>query len=273
MNRAVAGGIVTTTGGRGDVDLTAPDLGVPDGDDIVVVPDDPKAPSRGRLRAFLVGAIVIVLAAGGITIALINRDGTHSTRLSSIAKRAHSSTPPPSPKQIAKKPAKKPAKTPAKPRVSAPTPTAARTIPTKVVSPIPVGPPAVTPSLPTTPPTTPSYPPSVLTWQTTPAAPTIKAGRHATISVTVSNPTDGTVTLGQPLSCLPVLTPEHGGAAIAAGVCAQMAQLMSPHQTLTQQYTIYATATGDASGAPLATGRYKARFENLHSTWMTVTAR
>ena len=213
MNRAVAGGIVKTTGGRGDVDLTAPDLRVPDGDDIVVIPDEPKGTSRARIRAFLVGAIVIVLAAAAITIALINRDGTHSTRLSSIAKRDHSSTPPLRPKRVARKPAK----IPAKPRVSAPTPSVVTTIPTNVGGHTPVGPPAVTPSLPTTPPTTPAYPPSVLTWQATPAAPTIKAGGHAVVSVTVSNPTDGTVTLGQPLSCPPVLTPEHGGAAIAPG--------------------------------------------------------
>lgn len=257
-----------TTGGRGDVDLTAPDLRVPDGDDIVVIPDEPKGTSRARIRAFLVGAIVIVLAAAAITIALINRDGTHSTRLSSIAKRDHSSTPPLRPKRVARKPAK----IPAKPRVSAPTPSVVKTIPTNVGGHTPVGPPAVTPSLPTNPPTTPAYPPSVLTWQATPAAPTIKAGGHAVVSVTVSNPTDGTVTLGQPLSCPPVLTPEPGGAAIAPGVCAQMAEVMSPHQTLTQQYRIYATATGDASGAPLATGRYKARFENLHPIWVTVTA-
>jgi hypothetical protein len=213
---------VTTTGGRGDVDLNAPDLRVPDGDDIVVVPDEPKTPSRGRIRAFLVGAIVIVLAAAGITVALLNRDGTHSTRLSSIAKRARSSTPATTPKRVAKKPAK----APAKPHVSAPTPSVAITIPTKVSAQTPVGPPAVTPSLPTTPPTTPSYPPSVLTWQTTPAAFTVKAGGQAIVSVTVSNPTDGTVTLSQPLSCPPVLTPEHGGAAIAPGVCAQMAQVL-----------------------------------------------
>jgi len=91
--------------------------------------------------------------------------------------------------------------------------------------------------------------------------------------VTVLNPTDGTVTLGQPLSCPPVLTPENGGAAIAPGVCAQMAQVMSPLQTLTQHYTIYATTTGDASGKPLAVGRYRARFENLRSIWVTVTAK
>jgi hypothetical protein len=92
------------------------------------------------------------------------------------------------------------------------------------------------------------------------------------LSLTVTNPTDGTVTLGQPLPCAPVLRSEYGGAA-TSGVCEAMAQVMSPHQTLTQRYRIYATNTGDASGTPLKPGRYTARFENLHSMWVTVTAR
>jgi hypothetical protein len=110
-----------------------------------------------------------------------------------------------------------------------------------------------------------------LTWQASPAALTIKAGAHASFTITVNNPTDGTVTLGLPLSCPPTLQREHG-APIGGAVCAQMAQVMSPHQTLTQQYTIYATDTGDASGNPLAPGRYVARVENLHSVRVTITA-
>lgn len=258
---------MTTTGGRGDVDLAAPDLGSPDGDDIEIIPEAPRTPSRGRMRAFLVGGIVLVLAAAAITIGLVNRDGTGSTRLSSIAKHQPSPTSHPRPKRAATKPAVKP---PVKPRVSVPAPSVV-TIP-NVGSPTTAGTPAVTPPLPTTPPTTPSFPPSVLTWQTTPSALTIKAGDHATISVAVLNPTDGNVTLGQPLSCAPVVTPEHGGNAIGNGVCVAMAQVMTPLQTLTQQYTIYATSSGDASGTPLATGRFNVRFENLHSIWMTVTA-
>jgi hypothetical protein len=268
MFRAVLGGTLTTTGGRGDLDLSAPDLGAPDGDDIVVIPDAPTSTSRGRMRAFLVGAIVLALVAAGITIALVNRDSPAPTRLRSVAKRAPSPTTKPIPKRVV---AKKPGKTPAPPRTTVPH--VATTVPTNVGGGTPVAPPPVTPTVPTTLPVTPSYPPSVLTWQATPAALTIKAGGHAGVSVTVLNPTDGTVTLGQPLSCQPVLTPENGGAAIAPGVCAQMAQLMSPLQTLTQPYTIYATTTGDASGQPLAIGRYRARFENLHSNWVTVTAK
>lgn len=261
---------MTTTGGHGDLDLSAPDLAAPDGDDIVVIPDGPAAPSRGRMRAFLVGAIVLVLAAAAVTVAVVNRDDTGSTRLRSVAEREPSPATQPSHKRVAKTPAKTPAKAVVKPRVSRPPSVATQTLPD--FGEAPVGPPPVTPTLPAPPPTTPSYPPSSLTWQTTPGALTIKAGGHAVVSVTVTNPTDGTVTLGQPLSCPPVLQPNNGGPAIAGGVCAQMAQVMSPHQTLTQQYTIYATTTGDASGAPLPVGRYTARFENLHSMTVTVTA-
>ena len=75
----------------------------------------------------------------------------------------------------------------------------------------------------------------------------------------------------KPLSCPPALQTEHG-ASIGGAVCAQMAQVMSPHQMLTQQYTIYATDTGDASGSPLAPGRYTARVENLYSVEVTITA-
>ena len=262
---------MTTTGGRGDVDLTAPDLRVPDGDDIVVLPDAPTSSSgsRGRTRALLVGAIVLLLVAAGITIGLVNRDDSGSTQFSSIGTRDPARTARPRPRPAIKTPAK----VRAKPRVRVPTRKVATTVPANVGGGTPVGPPPVTPTLPTAPPTTPSYPPSMLTWQTAPSSLTVKAGGHAVVSVTVGNPTDGTVTLGQPLSCPPVLTPERGGAPIASGgVCVQMAQVMSPHQTLTQQYTIYATQTGDASGAPLAPGRYTARFENLHSMWVTVTA-
>jgi hypothetical protein len=272
MDRAVAGGIVTTTGGRGDVDLDAPDLETLDGDDIEVFPEAPSSPSRGRIRAFLVAAIVVVLAAAAVTIALVSRDDTGSPRVSSIAKRAPSPTARPSVKRPhAKIPVKTPAKTRVKPRVSVPAPPVVTTVPSFVPPPT-AGTPAVTPTAPTLPPAPPSYPPSVLTWQTAPSALTIKAGGSASIVVTVTNPTDGNVTLGVPLSCAPVLRAEHGGAAIGGGVCAQMAQVMSPLQTLTQRYRIYATSTGDASGSPLAPGRYTARFENLHSIWVTVTA-
>lgn len=262
MVRAVLGGTVTTTGGRGDVDLTAPIGGRADGDDIVVLPDEPSR-SRGRMRAILIAAIVMVLAAAGITIALANRDDTGATKLRSVSSRGPSPTtrtPPTRLKRVA-------TTIPAKPRIVAPPVSVATTVPTTAVA---VAPPPVTPTAPPAT-TTPEYPASVLTWQSTPGELTINAGSHASLTITVSNPTDGNVTLGLPLSCPPVLQREHG-APIGGAVCPQMAQVMSPHQTLTQQYTIYATDTGDATGAALTAGRYFARVENLHSVRVTITA-
>jgi hypothetical protein len=266
MVRAVLGGTVTTTGGRGDVDLTAPVVGRAEGDDIVVLPEEPSR-SRGRMRAFLVAGIVVVLAAAGITIAVVSRPDTAATKLRSVSSRGPSpkaKTQPSRPKRVA-------TTIPAKPRVVAPpvtvAPPVAATVPTTVVV---VAPPPATPTAPPAT-TTPEYPPSVLTWQSTPAAFTIKAGSRASFTITVSNPTDGTVTLGLPLSCPPVFQREDG-TPIGGAVCPQMAQVMSPHQTLTQQYTIYATRTGDATGAALAPGRYLARVENLYSVRVTITA-
>ncbi len=260
---------MTTTGGRGDVDLTAPDLGTSDGDDIEIIPAAPATTARGRMRAFLVGAIVVVLAAAAITVGVMNRNGTDSSRLSAIAEHKKPSVTRPAVKRVATKP---PAKAPVKSHVSVPKRAVVTTIPANVGAPTTVGTPSLTPTTLSPAPTIASYPPQMLTWQTTPSALTVKAGGHATISVTVTNPTDGTVTLGQPLSCAPVITPENGGTAIGSGVCVEMAQIMAPHQVLTQQYTIYGTSSGDASGTPLATGRYAVRFENLHAIWMTVTA-
>jgi hypothetical protein len=200
----------------------------------------------------------------------MNRNGTDSSQLSAIANGAHAPATPSTVKRVARKPHTKVA---VKPHVSVPKAAVVTTIPTGNATPTSAGVPAVTPTtLSTPPPTIASYPPQLLTWQTTPSALTVKSGGSATIAVTVTNPTDGTVTLGQPLSCAPVLTPENGGSAIASGVCVEMAQIMAPHQVLTQPYTIYATTSGDASGSALTPGRYAVRFENLHSIWMTVTA-
>ena len=263
MVRAVPGGKVTTTGGRGDVDLNAPVFEQADGDDIVVIPEVPHSRPRGRMRAFLVGAIVAVLAAAGITIALVSRHDTGATKLRSVSARVPSrkiKTPPSRRAHVA-------TTAPKKPRVVVRTSVAPAVPTTGVVA---VAPPPVTL---TAPPATmtPAYPPSVLTWQTTPAALTIKSGSHRSLTVTVNNPTNGAVTLGLPLSCPPALQSQNG-APIGGAVCPQMAQVMSPQQTLTQQYTIYATDTGDASGNPLAPGRYVARVENVYSVRVTIIA-
>lgn len=268
---------MTTTGGRGDIDLTAgeidltePVVGPADGDDIEVLPDPERPSSRRRMRAFLVVAIVAVLAAAAITAVALSNQNSGTKRLSIVpANKSRLSTP--LHKVSPRKPIHPKTHVTTHPHtaVSAPAPTVG-VAPTTAVAAV-TTPPTVAPT--TAPPTTapPSEPSSVLTWHSSPATLTLKGGAHETFTVTVTNPTAGTVTLGTPLSCAPALYTKHG-TAVSSGVCEQMAQMMSPHQTLTQQYTIYATDTGSASGQALAAGSYLARIENLYSVSMTVTA-
>ena len=92
------------------------------------------------------------------------------------------------------------------------------------------------------------------------------------LTVTVVNPTAGTVTLAHPLSCPPTLQPVHG-APIGGVVCERDgAGDGAALATWSQHYTIYATDTGDASGAPLAPGAYIVNVENLHNVKVTITA-
>jgi hypothetical protein len=107
----------------------------------------------------------------------------------------------------------------------------------------------------------------VLQWSATPAALTIPAGGHKTLTVHVVNPSDGTVTLGHPLSCPPTLR-DSKGHAIGYGVCVEMAQLLAPHEEQTQRYVI--TAASD--GVALAPGNYTASVENLFDVKVTITA-
>jgi hypothetical protein len=231
-----------------------------DGDDIVVVPD--AAPHRRRrFRALVIGAVVVVLAASvGIAIAATRDDGNTSVR--TVTPRR----PTPAP---ASPPPRTPPKRPVvhKPRASVAPHTPVSSPPAVAVAP-PPPPPAVAP---TEPPATapPSYPPSVLQWNATPAALTIKSGGHALLTVHVTNPTDGTVTLPHPLSCAPTLRGPKGHV-IGSGVCAEMAQLMAPHDRLTQRYTIYATDTAAAGGDALAPGYYTLSVENLFDVKVTV---
>ena len=64
----------------------------------------------------------------------------------------------------------------------------------------------------------------------------------------------------------------NGGAPIGFGVCAEMAQVMSPHPNADAHYTIYATDTADTSGTPLTPGSYIVSVENLHDVKVTITA-
>ena len=62
------------------------------------------------------------------------------------------------------------------------------------------------------------------------------------------------------------------GSPNGGGVCEAMAQVMAPHSQVIAHYTIYATDTADASGAPLAPGAYIVNIENLHNVKVTVSA-
>ena len=239
-----------------------------DGDDIVVEPGPtPSSHPRRRARELLVGGVVVVLVVAGIAVALTSRDSGGSSKLQSSAPVAPPAAHPTASKPAVVKPAlPKPAPKPAnvKPRPVV-VPPVANSTPAAVTTPVVVSPP---PTSVTTPPV---ESPSVRQWQSTPPTLSMKAGTAKSFTVSVTNPTDGTVNLPHPLSCSPTLF-RANGTAIGFGVCTEMVQVMQPHQTLARHYTIYATKTADPSGQPLAAGSYQARVENLFRVNVTVTA-
>ncbi|HTD49650.1 MAG TPA: hypothetical protein VK771_03565, partial [Acidimicrobiia bacterium] len=238
-----------------------------DGDDIVVEPAAPHARSRRvRLAAGAVVAAAVLVA--GITAAVATRDQTHSARSS-----VRTVTPP-------------------YPRPAHATPPAAAhkrdTRPVRPLAPAPItktpvvygGTPASSvahqnapPSGGTTPPsvaTPPVEPTSVLEWSAAPSTLSVKGGAQMGVTVTVVNPTNGTVTLGTPLSCPPTVRGPRG-AIIGGTLCAQITQTLAPHSRLTQRYTLYATDTGIANGKALAAGTYTATVENQFKLKVNVT--
>jgi hypothetical protein len=257
---------VTTTGGP-EHSVTEPvTVEHFDGDDIVVVPDAPPA-LRRRSRAAVVAAIAAIAIAVGAAVAIaVTGDDEPSTVRSTAPARTE---PAPAPSALSaprdekpKPPKQVPAQNP--PPVSIPPETPVSSPPAVVVPP-PVEPPAPPD---TTPPVSPS---SVLQWSATPAALTIPAGGHKALTVHVVNPSDGTVTLGHPLSCPPTLRGPNGKA-VGYAVCVEMAQLLAPHDELTQEYTIYATDTGAAGGAALKPGAYTATIDNRFTVKVTITS-
>src|SRR5262249_16958730 len=96
---------------------------------------------------------------------------------------------------------------------------------------------------------------------------TIKSGGAGVVTVWVTNPTDGTVTLPHPLSCAPTLRGPKGHV-IGFAVCEEMAQVMAPHDTLRQKYAITASSDGNA----LAPGDYTATVENLFDVKVKIPA-
>jgi hypothetical protein len=289
-DNAVAGGQgdnVTTTGGpeHSLVDPAPSNESVNDpvvldnesalpGDDIVVEPDRPESHRRRRARTLTVIVVVALLAAVGIAIAIATRGGADGkTKVTSSAP----VNPPPANPSVKKASNTGPRKTtPKKPTGNVTKPTAKVITPVVPISPpnavAPQAPASVAPTAATAPPTMPpSSPPSVLQWTTTPSAISMKAGGSAFLTVTVVNPTTGNVTLGHPMSCAPTLKPLHGSP-IGGAVCVEMAQILGPHEQVVAHYTIYATDTADASGAPLTSGAYVVNIENLHDVKVTVTA-
>jgi hypothetical protein len=275
---------VTTTGGP-EHSLADPVLGsetggepILDGDDIVVEPSRPASHSHRRARVLTVAIVVAVLAVIGVAIAIATRGSSAGNTHVTSSARVH---PPPANPPVKKSGAA------TKPKTVHPatTPTNISKATGNVVVPAPASTPTsavVAPQTPVsvvqqttpvapTPTTPPAESPSLLQWTTTPSAVSIKAGGNVFLTVTVANPTAGTVTLGHPMSCPPTLQPVHGSP-IGGAVCAEMAQVMAPHSQVVAHYTIYATDTADASGAPLVPGAYIVNIENLHNVKVTVIA-
>jgi hypothetical protein len=273
---------VTTTG-EPEHSLVDPALGnetagepILDGDDIVVEPGRPASHTHRRARALTVAIVIGVLLAIGIAVAIATRGGsggnTHVT--SSAPVHPPAANPPAAKSRAVAKPKATPATTPAnvsKPPMNVVAPPAS-VAPTSAVAP-PVLPQTPVSAAQTTPtPTMPTAePPSVLRWTTSPSAVSIPGGGSVFLNVTVANPTAGTVTLPHPMSCPPTLQPVHGSP-VGGAVCTEIAQIMAPHSQVVAHYTIYATNTANASGAPLAPGAYIVNIENLHNVKVTVTA-
>jgi hypothetical protein len=124
--------------------------------------------------------------------------------------------------------------------------------------------PAATPPSAATPPAAPgttvpaplTSPVSVLQWSATPAAITVRSGEVTTVSITVRNPSNGVVTLPNPMSCTPALD--------GSAMCAQMAEMVAPGSQHAQIYNI------DARG--IAPGSYSFVLQGgLFSVPVTVT--
>ena len=252
---------------------------IADGDDIVVVPDAPTSAPRGPRRT-IVGAVVAIVLIAGVAAAVATRHHSHSTASRNVRSVGSASPPaahPTAPRRVVKP---EPKRAPLRPLQPKPVAHNNTTTPVAVAPPVSIAaPPPATPATSPPPPpvtappvtTPPVEPASVLRCTATPAALTVKGGGNVGVTITVANPTKGTVTLGTPLSCAPVLRGPHG-AVIGQAICEQMAQLMAPHSTLTQHFTIYATDTASAGGQALKPGVYTATFENLFKIKVNVTA-
>ncbi|MGO9876072.1 MAG: hypothetical protein ACLPVY_20045 [Acidimicrobiia bacterium] len=242
-----------------------------EGDDIVVEPGAPRPGSRRR-RLATAGAVAGVLLVGGIAAAVADNhhSPSHASNLRAVAT-LHPPTAHPTPPTAAVKPKITQVKS-VLPNASV---TTTKTTSGNVAPPasIAIGS-AETPTTTMSPPppvtTPPVEPASVLEWSATPSELSVRAGAQMSVTVTVANPTNGTVTLGTPLSCEPTMRGPRG-AVIGAFVCAQITQVIQPHARIAQRYTIHATDTGATSGKALTSGTYAATVENLFTIKVNVT--
>jgi hypothetical protein len=243
-----------------------------DGDDITV---DPGGAPRDPSRRILVAAIVLVLVvvAIGTAIALGHRSSKSTASSVSTAQPAHPPAAHPTPVRPPIAVAPLPTPTTAAPAQIVTPSSAVVTPPTNPANAVVIPPPVAVTSPPPAPPVTaaPASPPSVLQWHATPAALSVAGGKQVSFTVSVANPTNGTVDLPTPLSCAPTVRGPKG-VVIGASICEQVVQAIAPHQHLTQRYTIDATTTGDPSGQPLKAGAYTASIQNLFEVKITVTA-
>jgi hypothetical protein len=226
------------------VDLTAR-AEVFDGDDVVVIPDEPQPHNtRRRQVTLVVGALATVIAI--IIIVAAIAAGGNKTK----------------PQVLAASPNPNLGRTAPKPSASASKPDRGKTRSSTPRAPLTSAPVIVVPpSLPksTTPPTAPpaltQYPPSSIRW-TAPASLTIAHNAQTTITVVALNPTNGTITLPHPLACAPTLS--------GNGACVEMAQILAPGETASARYKI--------DGAEVSPGIYTLVVEGVLKIKVVVTA-
>jgi hypothetical protein len=235
--------VASTKDRDGGVDLTAR-TEVFDGDDVVVIPDEPQPHNTRRRRvALVVGALATVAAI--IIVAAIAAGGTKAK-----------------PQVLAASPNPNLGRTAPAPKASAPKPVRRKTRSSTPGAPLTSAPVIVVPpSLPnlTTPPTAApaltQYPPSSIQW-TAPASVTIAHNAQTTITVVAHNPTNGTITLPHPLACAPTLS--------GNGICAEMAQILAPGESASAHYKI--------DGAEVSPGVYTLDVEGVLKIRVVVTA-
>jgi hypothetical protein len=218
-----------------------------EGDDIVVIPDEPEAhTSRRRRIALVIGAVAAVVAI--LVIAAIAAGGNNKSE----------------PQVVAASPNPNLGRTAAPPKAGAPTtikvkrsthqttPHVSATAPARVVVP-PSIPNATAP--PTAAPGLTEFPVSAIRW-TAPSSVTIAHNASTTITVIAHNPANGTITLPHPLACAPTLRGD--------GMCTEMAQILAPGESATAHYKI--------DGGEVPPGNYTLVVEGVLKINVKVTA-